>query len=1380
MELPPSLEMYLRIKPTSAVTKEEKNIYKILHSSTLLMKLPSFESNVRNSSRKSSETSDRRHDFTKIFGSETSQADMFERSIKHRVTEFLDGESSTIMTYGTRDSGKTYTLFGTSTSPGIIMRSIQLVFSKKRCCRLRPQVKPKRFHQNEMKRFLEDTGARLTLSARSRNIIQQMSTEEATRFLENSRAENHEGCLVNDWSLSDTLWLSFVEIYNGNVYDLLEEKGCSLRLVTNKKGQTYVRSSQVRVRTALEACKIFLTGQSRMRTIATPSNPRRSWSHTIFKMHLLSCENYKSIYSTLTFCDLAGSTQFETHQKKSDMREANFINNSLLVLGRCLKAVSENQVAPFRESKLTRIFQPALSGKENLSFIVNVAFTPNFYIETQYIFNFCDVAKKLIDTYTKYKNSYECKVTSSKACDNNVILLPYNRPTLSATAEKTDCIDSKAYKDIQEQNKKLMKELETTKSDILNREYAIRKELADHYSRMIEEMEATYKKHTKEIETERYDLLKWSVKQVENFYKERIDNLMRHKKRKREDSGDYIKDSHALYEELETENAQVTSKMMVLKETMKKLRDENETILCKKNRCSFELALITKELNKFRQLTRPRIRKWDSNTENDPDHLVNNLEHLMYEEIKMTETKLKEINEYICATKDEDIEAASEAVIVNQKLSKSEDLLNDTLSKMKELEEELSRKEVYIVDIKDDNMKNQKCDRSTNISFHDYAVDSFFEHGNVLISSAEKNSLQVPHMNSPTADERNFDDWIVVPKLFATSTRAGSAGKKSSNISDTDRGSLFENSGSMDCSVSRSSDRSNKDDSGVSSELQNGSRKFISVCDSTYTRENEDRYTQTCLIEENIVAIERSTDSKKQNHEETLHVTELSENLETIRDVIHALNEAACVNERKIIQSECQFLYEEEIQKRSIEGKRKIAIKRDALSKMIEDKMQEYKREIRELTHKLIVKEENEDRTSKCLERYIERSKSLEKKLSSMSNQLNKASDKCANEHLPRIESLEDEVLRKTLQINELDGKIVQMQHKFAKGYELFEKIHDFETIMKRCQRDKNELCRQLYECLETQLTLEDKLKELTMKIEERESEVISLKSEICNITDLNRSNNEKAKNLSKQVIEASESIDSAKEDLQCCTELRKNVENVIKTQINFKSRLSDYKNNSAFQNRIYDDSQDEIIRLKMQLEHKELEISLFKNSIDAITQKYEILVKHLQNEIKEKDKQFKTVPNNLNNLEKSFTKNSVLSEIIDSLHEFKSTEDQDMSEQSIESLKVDEADCSLTDSICLVPKHVNSKVLDVSSVLSEDSTTSFNEKDGDSIKFESYQIDSSVRSDVHLFEYEADSSETEVNFNMRSPSTKDKKKVLDWMKVRKIHGKTALRDSTV
>lgn len=110
------------------------------------------------------------------------------------------------------------------------------------------------------------------------------------------------------------------------------------------------------------------------------------------------------IYS-FAFCDLAGSERLKkTLNEGERLKEAQNINTSLLVLGRCLKSVYETQgtkhktnlVGPFRESKLTRLFQRPLSGNENIALIVNVNPSPNLYIETQNVLNFSAIAKKII------------------------------------------------------------------------------------------------------------------------------------------------------------------------------------------------------------------------------------------------------------------------------------------------------------------------------------------------------------------------------------------------------------------------------------------------------------------------------------------------------------------------------------------------------------------------------------------------------------------------------------------------------------------------------------------------------------------------------------------------------------------------------------------------------------------------------------------------------------------------------------------------------------------------------------------------------------------------------------------------------------------------
>lgn len=115
--------------------------------------------------------------------------------------------------------------------------------------------------------------------------------------------------------------------------------------------------------------------------------------------------NFDNLFR-FAFCDLAGSERLKkTLNVGERLKEAQNINTSLLVLGRCLKTIYESQcstnkkiesIGPFRESKLTRLFQRALSGKEQISMIVNVNPVPNLYVETQNVLNFSAIAKKIV------------------------------------------------------------------------------------------------------------------------------------------------------------------------------------------------------------------------------------------------------------------------------------------------------------------------------------------------------------------------------------------------------------------------------------------------------------------------------------------------------------------------------------------------------------------------------------------------------------------------------------------------------------------------------------------------------------------------------------------------------------------------------------------------------------------------------------------------------------------------------------------------------------------------------------------------------------------------------------------------------------------------
>ncbi|XP_076378556.1 kinesin-like protein KIF20A isoform X2 [Megalopta genalis] len=119
-----TIKGYLRLKPfpkQMKLTQELEQSYKILNSSTLLTKLPTLDNT--SSFLKRSNSNDivqRKFTFTRTFGPEINQLELFEQAVKQQMVDFLAGTTS---------SGKSFTLQGSITSPGIIPRCLEFVFS---------------------------------------------------------------------------------------------------------------------------------------------------------------------------------------------------------------------------------------------------------------------------------------------------------------------------------------------------------------------------------------------------------------------------------------------------------------------------------------------------------------------------------------------------------------------------------------------------------------------------------------------------------------------------------------------------------------------------------------------------------------------------------------------------------------------------------------------------------------------------------------------------------------------------------------------------------------------------------------------------------------------------------------------------------------------------------------------------------------------------------------------------------------------------------------------------------------------------------------------------------------------------------------------------
>jgi len=153
------------------------------------------------------------------------------------------------------------------------------------------------------------------------------------------------------------------------------------------------------------------------RTLAdTMLNSTSSRSHSLFKIILKltysSSANKCVIDSSLCIVDLAGSERAKrTENTGNQMVEACNINKSLLVLGRCLKALKDSQasngsniVVPYRDSKLTRILYEYFHEENNLRMIANINPRQVDFEESMRVLNYAAIAKDIQPIKSKIDN----------------------------------------------------------------------------------------------------------------------------------------------------------------------------------------------------------------------------------------------------------------------------------------------------------------------------------------------------------------------------------------------------------------------------------------------------------------------------------------------------------------------------------------------------------------------------------------------------------------------------------------------------------------------------------------------------------------------------------------------------------------------------------------------------------------------------------------------------------------------------------------------------------------------------------------------------------------------------------------------------------------
>ncbi|NXH81387.1 KI20A protein, partial [Edolisoma coerulescens] len=535
------LKVFLRVRPFSIAeleSHESQGCVTIEDAQTVILNAPKESSAMKNSERGIGRAV---HSFTfsQVFGPETTQSEFFEGSMKDIVRAYVNGVNGLVFTYGVTNAGKTFTIQGTSKDLGILPRSLDVIFNYIRGRHyLKMNFKP--YLSNDVKK-LEDEQVKQEEALKTAILasLKEVSDQMLLKAMLYSHSYSHlflyfllnvSFCSEKNFVPLDihrtnmhqrtqaSVWISFCEIYNEYVYDLLNVLSTSktqrrrvLRICEDQGGNCYIKDLKwINVQSTEEACRLLKIGNKNRSFACTRMNEQSSRSHSIFSIRLLKLtdEHQPRVLgvSELSFCDLAGSERCnKTHVFGDRLKEAGNINNSLHILGKCIAALKQNQnpkmkpsYIPFRESKLTRLFQPFFCGKGKACMIVNINQHTSTYDETLHVMKFSAIARQVIQTILPKNFGYfppNLVGDDGKPImhfDANTSVDDFPDSTETSAEEEVD-ITILSHEDLLKAAENLKEKLVAERQSKLLLEVKIRKEMAEAMFRQLLETEEAWR-----------------------------------------------------------------------------------------------------------------------------------------------------------------------------------------------------------------------------------------------------------------------------------------------------------------------------------------------------------------------------------------------------------------------------------------------------------------------------------------------------------------------------------------------------------------------------------------------------------------------------------------------------------------------------------------------------------------------------------------------------------------------------------------------------------------------------------------------------------------------------------------------------------------------
>jgi len=333
----------------------------------------------------------RTHSYTldRVYGPDLTTRHLYDNSVSSLVQAAMDGYHSSILAYGQTSTGKTHTMTGTAAQPGIIPLAVRECFA----------------------------------------CLQRQAADQPREYL---------------------LRVSYLEVYKEHIRDLLAESAAAppVRLFDSADG-LIIRGLREEVVTSPEQVfAILAKGEARRQVGATHMNMHSSRSHVMVRLWIesisengndssgsgrstpvgtsspgnkyrppspsastssLSDKNRGVRVSTLSLVDLAGSESVRLSGSATRSAEGQYINKSLMTLGQVVHALSEDKKShvPYRDSKLTRLLQPSLSGNAQVVLVCCISPVVSHIEESHNTFKFATRAKKIPQKATIQENADE-------------------------------------------------------------------------------------------------------------------------------------------------------------------------------------------------------------------------------------------------------------------------------------------------------------------------------------------------------------------------------------------------------------------------------------------------------------------------------------------------------------------------------------------------------------------------------------------------------------------------------------------------------------------------------------------------------------------------------------------------------------------------------------------------------------------------------------------------------------------------------------------------------------------------------------------------------------------------------------------------------------